>query len=282
MTSKVIGIDLGASNIRAGLVVNGKIIRYTKAKLPTNKTYQNVLDLIFQCIDEIIEPEVVAIGIGVPSIVERNSGIVYNVQNIPQWQEVPLKDILQQRYSCQVAVNNDANCFALGEYLYGTGKNYTNFIGITIGTGVGGGIINNGKLLIDVNCGSGEFGEMLYLDSKYENYCSGMFFTLKYSTTAEEVFHQAQNGNTDAIAICNEFGHHLGKLIYSIVAAFDPEVILLGGSIASGYALYQSAIYEELAKFPYPLIINRLKIICTATADIQILGAAALYFNNNH
>lgn len=280
MVAKIIGVDLGASNVRAGLVVDGKVIRYAKIKLPEGKAYQDVLNVIFKCIDEILEPDIVAIGIGVPSVVDREKGIVYNVQNIPQWQEVPLKDILHQRYACPAFVNNDANCFALGEYLFGSGKNYKNFVGLAIGTGIGGGIINNGKLLRDVNCGSGEFGEMLYLDSKYEDYCSGMFFSLKHSLTGEEVFNQAKEGNRAALAICDEFGHHLGKLIYSILLAFDPEVILLGGSIAVAYELYRHAIFEELAKFPYPRTIQRLKILCTVTADIQILGAAALYFDN--
>ncbi len=280
MVTKVIGIDLGASNVRAGLVVDGQILRHAKAKLPEGKAYQDVLDTIYQCIDEVHEADVAAIGIGVPSVVDREKGIVYNVQNIPEWLEVPLKDILEQRYGCPAFVNNDANCFALGEHLFGSAKNYQNFVGLAIGTGIGGGIINNGKLLRDVNCGSGEFGEMLYLDSKYEDYCSGMFFSLKYSSTGEEIFNRAKEGNVAALAICSEFGHHLGKLIYSVLLAFDPEVILLGGSIAGAYELYRDAVFDELAKFPYPRTIQRLKIICTATADIQILGAAALYFDD--
>jgi glucokinase len=267
--------------VRAGLVVDGEILRQSKAKLPVGKAYQDVLDTIFQCIDEVTELGITAIGIGVPSVVDREKGIVYNVQNIPEWLEVPLKDILEQRYGCPAFVNNDANCFALGEYLFGAGKNYSNFVGLAIGTGIGGGVVNNGKLLRDVNCGSGEFGEMLYLDSKFEDYCSGMFFAQKHASNGEAVFNRARDGEASALQICNEFGHHLGKLIYSLVLAFDPEAILLGGSIASAYDLYRDAVFDELGKFPYPRTIQRLTIACTATPNVQILGAAALYFDNS-
>lgn len=276
---KVIGVDLGGSNVRVGLVQGKQVIATAKAKLPVSKDYDAVMQTIFSCIDEVFDADVKGIGVGVPSVVERVTGVVYNVQNIPSWTEVPLKEILEQRYSRPAFVNNDANCFAIGERLFGIGQKYSNFVGLAIGTGVGGGIINNGKLLLDVNCGAGEFGEMIYLDSKFEDYCSGVFFSNKHQTTGEEVFNNARAGDVAAQEICNDFGIHLGRLIYSIVLAIDPEAILLGGSIAKAYDLYQGAVMRELQKFPYPRTIEKLTIECTETPDIQILGSAALYFN---
>lgn len=276
---KVIGVDLGGSNVRVGLVCGNEIIATAKAKLPTSKEYDSVMQTIFACIDEIFTEDVQGIGVGVPSVVERLTGVVYNVQNIASWTEVPLKAILEQRYSRPAFINNDANCFALGERQFGLGQKYVNFVGLAIGTGIGGGIINNGKLLLDVNCGAGEFGEMIYLDSKFEDYCSGIFFINKHNTTGEEVFNLARTGNKNAQAICKEFGTHLGRLIYSIVLAIDPEAILLGGSISKAYDLYKDAVLHELKKFPYPRTIDKLVIECTTTSDIQILGSAALYWN---
>lgn len=276
---KVIGVDMGASNVRAGLVYNGEIIAIAKAALPANKEYDQVMQTIFDCVDHVFDSDVSGIGAGVPSVVDRVSGVVYDVQNIPSWREVPLKAILEARYSCPAFINNDANCFAIGERLFGKGQKYKNFVGLAIGTGIAGGIINNGKLLIDVNCGSGEFGEIPYLDSKFEDYCSGVFFRNKHNSDGETIFNLARHGHKDAVQICNDFGHHLGKLIYSIILAFDPEAILIGGSIAKAYDLYKDAIFSELAKFPYPRTIDKLIIECSEVADIQILGSAALYFN---
>ena len=276
---KVIGVDLGGSNVRVGLVKGKNIIATAKSKLPISKDYMAVMETIFNCIDEIFDEEVKGIGVGVPSVVDRLSGVVYNVQNIPSWTEVPLKNILEQRYSRPTYVNNDANCFALGESLFGIGQKYRNFVGIAIGTGIGGGIINNGKLLFDVNCGAGEFGEMIYLDSKFEDYCSGIFFNGKHQTTGEEIFNNVRAGDETAQRICNEFGVHLGRLLYSVILALDPEAILLGGSIAKAYDLYKNSVMLELKKFPYPRTIEKLIIECTETPDIQILGSAALYYN---
>lgn len=276
---KLIGVDMGASNVRAGLIQNGKVIKLAKSVLPDSKEYNLVMETIFDCIDQVFDSEVKAIGVGVPSVVDRASGVVYDVQNIPSWKEVPLKAILEDRYSCLAFINNDANCFAIGERLFGKGQKYKNFVGVAIGTGIGGGIINSGKLLFDVNCGSGEFGEIPYLDSKFEDYCSGMYFRLKHNSDGETIFNQARSGNAEAIKICNEFGSHLGKLIYSIILAFDPEAILIGGSIARAYDMYKEAVFSELAKFPYPRTIEKLTIECSDIPDIQILGSAALYLN---
>ena len=92
-------------------------------------------------------------------------------------------------------MNNDANCFAIGEHLFGVGKEYKNLVGLVVGTGVGGGIVNDGSLMKDVNCGSGEFGEVGYLDSRYEEYCSGLFFKSKYNTDGGLLFDKACNAH---------------------------------------------------------------------------------------
>ena len=85
--------------------------------------------------------QVDGIGIGVPSIVDPEKGIVYNVANISSWKEIHLKEILENEFKVAVAINNDSNCFTLGESLYGEGKSYTNMVGVTIGTGIGAGVV---------------------------------------------------------------------------------------------------------------------------------------------
>ena len=119
-----------------------------------------------------------AIGIGVPSVVDTHTGIVYDVQNIPSWKEVAIAQKMQELYKLPVLVNNDANCFALGEYHFGKGKGTKSMVGVTIGTGIGAGIIINGKLYCGPNCGAGEFGMIGYLDKVVEYYASGQFFKL--------------------------------------------------------------------------------------------------------
>ena len=116
-----IGIDLGGTNIRVGLVENGSLVRKEVVTCPSKATYEEVLGRLEGLIDRVMCPEVAGIGVGVPSVVDSEEGIVYNVANIPSWTEVPLKRLLQERFSVPVYINNDSNCFALGVKLFGEG-----------------------------------------------------------------------------------------------------------------------------------------------------------------
>ncbi|MEY3192295.1 MAG: Glucokinase, partial [Bacteroidota bacterium] len=120
--TKVIGIDLGATNIRAGLVHEGNIHTIQSKRIKSEGTVEEVLADFYLLIDTLLDKDVVAIGIGVPSVVDLAKGIVYDVQHIRSWKEVPLKEILEKKYKLPVYVNNDANCFALGEFHFGKGR----------------------------------------------------------------------------------------------------------------------------------------------------------------
>src|SRR6185312_4636952 len=113
---KIIGIDLGATNIRGAVVNNEAISEITSRRIKTKGTELEVLEDVYPLIDALIDKEVKAIGIGVPSVVDVKKGIVYDVIHIPSWKEVHLKELLEARYHIPVFVNNDANCFALGEH----------------------------------------------------------------------------------------------------------------------------------------------------------------------
>ena len=114
---------------------------------PGLQSCEETIQALISIISEVFDKEVLSIGIGVPSVVDRRAGIVYNVANIPYWEEVHLKELLTQRFSVPVFVDNDANCFALGERYFGKGQTVSNFVGLTIGTDLGGGIIQQGSCL---------------------------------------------------------------------------------------------------------------------------------------
>ena len=141
---------------------------------------EEVLQELFSITDQLIDNSVTSIGIGVPGLVNVEEGIVYDVVYIPSWKEVPLQKWMEDRYQIPVFVDNDANCFALGEYYFGKGKGHNSMIGLTIGTGLGSGIIINKKLYTGKNGGAGEFGMIDYLDHSYEYYASGQYFTKTY------------------------------------------------------------------------------------------------------
>ena len=206
-------------------------------------------------------------------------GIVYNVQNINNWEEIHLKTILESEFGLPVYIDNDANCFAIGEKHFGAAKAYDNFVGITLGTGVGGGIVQNGKLLLDANCGSGEFGELPYLDTIIEDYCGSHFFTEKHNMTGSEAFEEAMKGDENCIEIFNEYGKHMAVLVKMIVLTVDPQAIVLGGAIAESLPLFEKSMRAELENFPYPNSIKRLAIHKSILNHSGILGAGALCFD---
>ncbi len=269
-----IGVDLGGTNIRAGLVEDGRIIRKAKAACPAKGTAEEVLETVAGLISEVICEGVESIGIGVPSVVDTRRGIVYNVANIPSWVEVPLKDILEKRFGIPVHINNDSNCFTLGESRFGKGRGYSDMIGVTLGTGVGAGVIIGGSLYEGRNAGAGEVGCLNYLDKDYESYCSTPFF-VAHKTTGAELAARAEAGDTEAIALWNEFGGHLGELVKAILFAYDPEAIVFGGGIAAGHPHFEAAMRERILTFPYETG-KDVKVLFSEDGDMGLYGASSL------
>jgi len=280
MDNIVLGIDIGGTYLKIGRVENGIIVKQTSNNVDSKATKEETLFSLFEAIDSIINSDVTAIGIGVPAVVDPITGIVYDVQNIPSWKEVALKDIVEQRYNLPVYLNNDANCFALGEKIFGKEKDYENFIGLSIGTGIGMGIIINNNLYNGVLCGAGEVGMLPYKDGIMEEYSSSFFFSKNYHQTAEELSLSAAEGNEEAIQAYVEFGFHLGECIKSILYMYAPEAIILGGSISKSFPLFKESMELSLQSFAYKKQIEDLKIETSNHEGIAILGAASLCLQN--
>jgi glucokinase len=277
--AKVIGIDLGATNIRGAVVSDNTISEIISRRIHTKGTEEQVLEDVYYIIDKLIDKDVKSIGIGVPSVVDVDLGIVYDVVHIPSWKEVHLKQILEDKYKVTVFVNNDANCFALGELYFGKGKGVKNLVGLTLGTGLGAGIIINNQLYAGPNCGAGEFGCVDYLDNNYEFYCSGSFFSNVYSLNGEDVFKDAQKGDAQALKLYGEMGTHLGNAIKLVMYTYDPALIILGGSVQLAYEYFEKTMWERIRTLVYPKSVERLKIERSELENSGILGAAALYFD---
>lgn len=277
----IIGIDLGGTNIRGAVVKEGVLSDVKAIRVSSSGTEEEVLKELFQLTDKLVESKITAIGIGVPSVVDIEKGIVYDVQNIPSWKEVHLKEHLENRYHIPVLINNDANCFALGEKYFGQGKDYHSFIGLAIGTGLGAGIIINDKLYAGPNCGAGEFGMVNYLDKYFEFYASGQFFKNEYQTDGEDVFRKAEKGYKEALMMFEEFGAHLGNAVKMILYTYDPEIIIFGGSIKDAYPFYKDTMWREIREYAYPKSLEKFQIRISTLKNSGILGAAALCYDEN-
>ena len=272
----IIGVDLGGTKVRAGVARAGVIESQKQQLVKSKGSQEETLAQLIALLRSLMVPGVNGIGLGVPSVVDVEKGIVYDVVNIPSWKRVPLKDILQQAFSIPVAVNNDANCFALGEHRFGKLKGFRTAVGITSGTGVGGGVIVNNELFAGNNCGAGEFGLLSYRDHNIEYYASGNFFEAIHGISAIEAHDRALAGDAKITALWEEFGVHVGQAIKSVVYTFDPEAIVIGGSLSKAFTLFEESMRRSLENFEYPGSIQRLKIFQTVNENITLLGAAAL------
>jgi glucokinase len=276
---KVIGMDLGATNIRGGLIHGGRLSKIQSRRIKSAGTVEEVLDDIYTIIDLLIDQEVAAIGIGVPSVVDVDQGIVYDVQYIPSWKEVHLKKILEELYHVPVFVNNDANCFVLGEYYFGKGAGVENFVGLAIGTGLGAGVIINHHLYAGPNCGAGEFGMVDYLDHCFEWYCSGQYFQNVYQTDGQIVFDRAKAGDPQAQQWYAEMGMHLGNAIKMIMYTYDTSLIIFGGSVRHAYPYFGKTMWERINTFAFTKSLAKFRIELSDLQNSGLLGAAGLYYN---
>lgn len=276
---KLLGIDLGGTNVRVGLVDDNSLKKVAASPIGKHSEESAVLNDIFQLIDQLIDEGVSGIGVGVPSVVDTEKGIVYDVQNIPSWKEVHLKEILEKKYGVAAYINNDANCFAAGEKYFGKMKNCRNGVGIIIGTGLGAGIFTDGRLYSGTNCGAGEFGMIPYKESIYEAYCSGQFFKNEFNITGEEAYKRAAMGDKDALNMFSLLGGHLGQAIKVVLYTYDPEIIILGGSVSRAFSLFKESMWQEVSTFAYQNSLKKLVIEPSELDQAGLLGAAALYYD---
>ena len=273
----LLGVDLGGTKVAAGKITKGVLVQEVSARI--NQETEDPMDAVRLMVDQIgqlMDKHVQGIGVGVPGLVNRDWGVVYDVLNIPNWKEIPLKALIEEKFEVPVYVDNDANCFAMGEYRYGAFAGNDDFVGVTLGTGMGSGIIKNGALIPDAHCCSGEFGTMPYLDGIYENYTSGMYFKLKYGKNGQEVAEKASEGEPWAQRAYREMGMHLGFAINTMIMAVDPPLIIIGGSVARAREFYEEAMWESIRKIPFPSVLENFRVEFSETANIAILGAAAL------
>jgi glucokinase len=279
MTKKrLIGIDLGGTNVRVAHISSEGIEKMDTEAVISKGSVQDVLEQMYGLIDRIGTQNIEGIGLGVPGPVDEDKGIVYELINIPAWKKVEVKSLFEERYKIPVKVQNDANCFAVAEKFYGKGWESQSFIGLIVGTGMAGGIFINGQLYTGPNSMAGEFGMMKYLDKFYEYYSCGQFFSNVHGISGKEAYDRALAGDTEAIAMWKEFGKHLGTAIEAILYAYDPEKIVLGGSVGQSLSLYEEYLWAVLDDFAFKNSLKNLKIEASELDNPGLLGAAALHY----
>lgn len=271
-----IGIDIGGTKISGIQLKDNVLQKKTKQDTGSDRPLKQILASLFEVIDALMEDEVQAIGIGVPGILDVEKGIIISINNIPEFNGFHLKSAVEKAYSIPAFINNDANCFALSEAYFGAGKGYSNVIGITLGTGVGGGIVID-KQLYSGNLGAaGEFGCLPYKNVFFEEYGGNNFFEKNYGQSGKELYLKAEQGDQEAKEAFLHYGEHIATLLQTIIFFIAPEAIIIGGSISKAFRYFEPSINKMLDNFPIPVIAKHVKILAAELSDSGVLGAAAL------
>ena len=274
----ILGIDIGGTNLTLGLVHQGKLRNvFSTPSFPPEASLEQTLEHLCSHIRRLFTNDTEKIGIGVPSVVDVHEGVVYDTQNIPSWKEVHLKSYLEERFRVPVAVNNDANCYAMGIYgLYPAEAKPELLVAVTLGTGVGMGIVTDGRLLNGANCGAGELGTLPYKDSVIEEYCGRHFFD-RAGVDSRAASEAARAGDPEALALFDELGQHMGFLMSAVLFAYDPSHVAFGGGIANNYPLFRPSMERYMQEhFPYRNVLKRLKVDIFTDNNIPVIGASLL------
>lgn len=282
LNEAILGINLEGTTLYVGKVRDGRLVTQFFHRITADAGEKAVLAEVFQAIDRLAGDDITGMGVGVPSVVDVERGIVYSVANIPSWKKVPLKEILEQKYDVPVHVNNDANALAAGEFYFGEGRGHKDLVGVVLGTGFGLGVVFNGQLSLGSNCGAGEIGHVAYRDSEIEKYCSRKFFDRKTSMQELMLRSRAERGDKEARQLYREFGEHLGHAMQIILYAYDPEILIFGGLLSGAYPFFKDSMLQTMKEsFVFPHSVSRLKIFSVeGKSDRSTLGAAALYLDH--
>lgn len=316
-----IGVDFGGTYVKLALVrFSEKSFKIEKFSTFHTSSY-NRDALIEQLVIRIIKLKaestykgnrVRGVGIGMPGRVDFNQGVVFDLTNVPGWKNVRLKEALEHKVKIPVLIDNDANLMALAESKFGAAKGYKNCVCVTMGTGIGGGIILGGKIYRGMNFAAGEIGHMTINENGPICVCGGRGCAERYmgnryileeiikklrrgakssiteqirgkysNLTLEMVTKAARNKDVFSLLIWQEVGKHMGAVLADVVNLLNPEVIVIGGGVANAGTLILEPIRKVVKERAFQVSCRNLKIVPSKFGDkAGIIGAAYLVLAN--
>lgn len=284
---KVLGVDIGGTKIRMGIIDSTGAILHEENVQTMIPLYPYLEQHVLRVLE--MDPEIEAIGIGTHGFVDPQQGkIIYAAETLPGWTGTPVKEWLERATGKRVEVENDANAAALAEAKFGAAKGLQRVVVLTLGTGLGGGILWDGKLLSGgPNGGAAELGHMILHPNGVtcacgrkgcsEMYVSGTALRRRIKEAGlplspPELFEQAKT-NPEARQVVEGFTMDLAYVISSLQAAFDMEMVIIGGGVSEAADLWMDSLQAQLQ----PMLLNPLRVeVAQFENDAGILGAALL------
>ena len=275
-----IGLDVGGTKcaISAGECADGKIDILSREEFPTaGLSWRQVLEEFAARIDRIANrSNLSSIGISCGGPLDSRRGVVMSPPNLPGWDDVPVVKFFEERFRVPTAVQNDANACALAEYKYGSGRGVKNLVFMTFGTGLGAGIIIDGKLYSGANDNAGEIGHVRLAptgplgynkEGSAEGFCSGAGIARLakirkgLDVTAKEVFARVRAGDADCTDVFRESAEKLAAVLALTIDMLNPEVVALGGVFMRNADLFMPVVEPILEREALPLALKACRIV---------------------
>lgn len=294
MNKYYLGLDVGASKIAAGLITGEKVIKLVKVPTQAKANKTKVLANINQVIGQVFSKNVKGIGIGVAGQINQKKGVIVSSPNFSKsFSNINLAKSISQKFKRPVKVDNDANCFALAEAVYGAGKNYQYVIGLTLGTGIGGGIVINKKIYPGKAGFAGELGHITIVKGGRKCSCGQLGHLEAYAsvTSLIKIYRQLAKKKISgynlielinkkdkiALRIVKMGSEMLAEGLANIINIFNPEIIILGGGLSKAKPFIDSAIKLARTKVVYKQL-AKTKVVKAKLGDwAGILGATLLF-----
>jgi glucokinase len=303
MAAYSIGVDLGGTNLRvAAIDADGQVLQKVSEPAVFDTGPENVVRDIVRVIDEVrarVSTAVLrGVGIGVPGFIDIDAGVVVGTANLPGFQGFPVRDEIQKALGTPITLENDANAAALGEMWLGAGRGVKDLLLITLGTGIGGGIVVDGKVLHGFLGMAGEIGHMtVFPDGNpcgcgnhgcLEKHASataiaamGRMMHFGNDVTAKQVYDLAVQGNDRAKLIFETVGRALGIAIASLINLFNFPLYLVSGGPLPAWELFAPFMFEEIKRRSFTFGRNGTRIEkALLGADAGLFGAAYLPFQH--
>ena len=273
---EVIGIDLGGTAIKLGRFrQDGTSLQSLSVATPQPATPTAVVEVMVEAIASLrsTNPILKAIGVGTPGPADAAGRIARVAINLEGWHDVPLADLLEAKTGCPTVLANDANCAGLGEAWLGAGRRFRNLILLTLGTGVGGAIILDGKLFTGHQGAAGELG-LIALNpdgpmcnsgnqGSLEQYASVQAIRRRTGKEPAELGVLARNGDKFALEFWESYGRDLGIGLSSLIYVLTPEAIVIGGGVSASAEFFFPAALAEIER----------RVLPSSRADLQLLTA---------
>jgi glucokinase len=300
-----IGIDFGGTQIKSGRVADGKIVqRGTVIETRACRGTRAILDALVRVVEELREANpanVVALGVGLPGIVDSVRGVVHELTNVPGWEDVALRDLLIERTGLPTTIENDANAMAYGEFKQGAARNGRHVVCITLGTGVGGALILDGRLYRGAHLGAGEIGHVSIdfrgVPGPYGNAGALEKYVGNSQIAERAVLLYMEAGQTKSATDCaphllsaaaaagdkiarglwEAIGIEIGVALANVVWVLNPDTIVIGGGVAKAGELILEPVRRTIRERTIDIFHRDLRVVPAALGnDAGIIGNAAL------